>query len=66
MSDYYLQPVVNGHRFCIAFTEATWTTSNDELNPWSRHAARGLYNAYPRLFDETASIDVESSPLVVD
>ncbi|OUX52366.1 MAG: hypothetical protein CBE43_00920 [Rhodopirellula sp. TMED283] len=60
VSDYYLQPVVNGHRFCIAFTEATWTTSNDELNPWSRHAARGLYNAYPRLFDEAASTDVLS------
>ena len=54
VSDYYLQPVINGHRFCVAFTEATWTTSNDDLNPWSTHAARGLYRAYPRLFAEAA------------
>ena len=66
MSDYYLQPVINGHRFCVAFTEATWTTSNDDLNPWSTHAARRLYRAYPRLFAEAASIDVESITVVVE
>ena len=66
VSDYYLQPVINGHRFCVAFTEATWTTSNDDLNPWSTHAARGLYRAYPRLFAEAASIDVESITVVVE
>ena len=66
VSDYYLQPVINGHRFCVAFTEATWTTSNDDLNPWSTHAARRLYRAYPRLFAEAASIDVESISVVVE
>ena len=40
--------------------------SSDDLNPWSTHAARGLYRAYPRLFAEAASIDVESISIVLE
>ena len=66
MSDYYLQPVINGHRFCVAFTEATWTTSNDDLNPWSTHAARELYRAYPNLFAEAPSFHVASVSVIFE
>ena len=62
----FLQPVINGHRFCVAFTEATWTTSNDDLNPWSTYAARELYSAYPGLFAEAASTDVASISVVFE
>jgi hypothetical protein len=56
--DFYLQAVVNGDTFSIAFTEATWTTSNEDLNPWSREAARRLYNSFPDYFDRCAQITV--------
>jgi hypothetical protein len=56
--DFYLQAVINGDTFSIAFTEATWTTSNEELNPWSREAARRLYNSFPDYFDRCAQITV--------
>ena len=66
VSDYYLQPVINGHRLCVAFTEATWTTSNDDLNPWSAHAARELYRAYPSLFAEAPSFNVASVSVIFE
>ena len=56
--DFHLQAVVNGDTFSIAFTEATWTTSNEDLNPWSREAARRLYNSFPDYFDRCAQITV--------
>lgn len=56
--DFYLQAVINGDTFSIAFTEATWTTSNEDLNPWSREAARRLYNSFPDYFDRCAQITV--------
>jgi hypothetical protein len=59
--DFYLQAVINGDTFSIAFTEATWTTSNEDLNPWSREAARRLYNSFPEYFDRCAQITVETN-----
>ena len=56
--DFHLQAVINGDTFSIAFTEATWTTSNEDLNPWSREAARRLYNSFPDYFDRCAQITV--------
>lgn len=56
--DFYLQAVINGDTFSIAFTEATWTTSNEDLNPWSGEAARRLYNSFPDYFDRCAQITV--------